>query len=143
MKKIFAFITVISFVAFQGCSAFRSSTQTVNIHCTEAETILMINGQYKTCPLQYEEKRNRPLYVQAYKPDYLPYGRSVGYHMNITGVLDFVGGLVFLVPALGVLMPGAWDLDETDITVQLLQSNARSIPATPQTVPSPAKPEHK
>ncbi len=141
MKKICALVTVVSFLVLQGCSAFRDTTQTVTISCAEPETIIVIDGQYKNCPLKVEAKRDRSLYIQAHKPGYNTYGRSIGYHMNATGVLDFVGGLVLLVPVIGILTPGAWDLDETNITVQLLQNNAISIPAALQAAPD--KPDHR
>ena len=143
MNKIFAFFVAVSLRALQGCSVFRDTTQTVNIQCIEPNTIIMIDGQYKTCPTQLDEKRNRPLYIQAHKPGYVPYGRSIGYHLNATGTLDFVGTILFIVPIVGYLSPGAWDLDETNVIVQLLPNNAVSVPATPQTAPVPTMPEHQ
>lgn len=51
----------------------------------------------------------------------MPYQRTVGNHFNETGVLDVVGGCLFLVPFIGLATPGAWSLDETDVTISLFQ----------------------
>jgi len=39
--------------------------------------------------------------------------------MNETGILDIIGGVLILFPALGLLSAGAWSLDETDVNVPM------------------------
>ncbi|HIJ86844.1 MAG TPA: hypothetical protein HPP97_04065 [Desulfuromonadales bacterium] len=145
MKKVFALITLISFVTLQGCSAFKDSTQTVNIQCAEPGTILQVNGQNRTCPTQIEAKRNRDLSIQAHKTGYTSYMRTIGHHFSSTGALDAVGTLLIILPVVGLFTAGAWDLDETDIMVQLMSNTSQlnpagvaSFPASGQ-VPSPVQ----
>jgi hypothetical protein len=66
-------------------------------------------------------KRNRDVSIQCYKEGYAPYQRTIGNHFNTTGVLDAVGTWLFLLPGIGLFTPGAWSLDETDVTISLYQ----------------------
>lgn len=146
-KKIVGCLTVASFMTLQGCSAFKSATQMVNIQCTEQDTTVMINGQTRKCPLQMEVKRDRDLSLQAHKYGYAPYMRTIGHHFSTTGVLDVVGTCLILLPGIGLFTSGAWDLDETDITIQLIPSYnpvppvaerlSTPTPSTTNTVASP------
>lgn len=102
-----------------GCSAFRASTQTVNVSCVPQDAIVTVNGVRVTAPAQVVARRDRDLSVQAHKHGYAPYQRTVGHHLNGTGALDAVGTLLVLVPGIGLLTPGAWSLDETDVAVTL------------------------
>lgn len=102
-----------------GCSAFRPQTQLVNISCTPQDAVLTVNGQRYVSSVQIDAKRNRDLSIQCYKDGYVPYQRTIGHHFNETGALDAVGTVLFLVPGVGLFTPGAWSLDETDITIAL------------------------
>ena len=104
-----------------GCSAFRGEMQTMNINCSPPDSVLMVNGQRYTPPAQVSVKRNRDVSIQCYKDGFAPYQRTIGNHFNTTGVLDVVGGCIFLVPFIGLCTPGAWSLDETDVTIALFQ----------------------
>ena len=126
MKKIIRTAASIGMIAVlvaasTGCSAFRSHMQTMNISCSPSDAILMVNGQRQSSPAQVSVKRNRDVSLQCYKEGYAPYQRTIGHHFNETGVLDAVGTWLFLVPGIGLFTPGAWSLDETDVTISLYQ----------------------
>jgi hypothetical protein len=108
-------------VATTGCSAFRAHNQTMNINCTPEDAILMVNGQRYSSPVQLSVKRNRDVSLQAHKEGYVPCQRTIGHHFNGTGALDAVGTLLILVPCIGLFMPGAWSLDETDVGITLYE----------------------
>lgn len=93
----------------------------------------MVNGQRYTPPVQVNLKRNRDVSIQCFKDGCAPYQRTIGNHFNETGALDAVGTCLFLVPAIGLFTPGAWSLDETDITVALypLQSSQQKVTSNP------------
>ncbi|HUA66330.1 MAG TPA: hypothetical protein VME24_10805 [Alphaproteobacteria bacterium] len=103
-----------------GCSAFRSSVETMNINCAPQDSILMVNGDRYTPPAHVTVKRNREVSIQCYKDGFVPYQRTIGYHFNATGALDAVGTALFLVPAIGLFTPGAWSLDETQVNIALV-----------------------
>ena len=102
-----------------GCSLFAPSTELVNVTCTEPDAVLMINGVRYKSPAQVRVKRNQLLSIQAYKEGFFPCQRTIDHHMSTTGVLDVIGLFFFLFPGIGIFFPGAWSLDETDITIQL------------------------
>jgi hypothetical protein len=125
MKKTALAVINISVSAFlvaaiTGCSAFRSSTETMSIHCTPADSVLMVNGNRYTPPADISVKRNREVSIECYKDGFVPYQRTIGYHFNSTGALDAVGTALFLVPAVGLFTPGAWSLDETNVAISLI-----------------------
>lgn len=122
-KKTASTVLATSMLILSGCSAFRPSTQMVNITCAQPDAILTINGQRYTSPAQVRVKRNRDMSIQAYKTGYTPYQRTLGHHFNGTGALDAVGTVLFLVPGVGLFCPGAWSLDETDVFITLYETS--------------------
>lgn len=119
MKHIYLMVGMALVVALAGCSAFRSSTQMINVGCSENDAVFTINGVKYSSPAQVNVKRNRDVSIQAYKPGFVPYQQTIGHHFNGTGALDAVGTFILIVPCVGLFCPGAWSLDETDIYVSL------------------------
>lgn len=113
-------IAVITTANF-GCSAFKSSTQQMNITCNPTDAVLIVNGQRYHSPAQINVKRNRDVSIQCYKDGFEPYQRTIGNHFSTTGVLDTIGTVCFLFPGIGLFTAGAWDLDETDVQIDLYQ----------------------
>ena len=118
MKKNMRVFTCALCVVLCGCSAFRHSKQTVNISCSEPDAILLVNGQRYNLPVKLDMRRDRNILIQCFKNGYYPYSRTVDSHLNRTGVLDTVG-IIMLFPGIGLLTPGAWSLDETNIFIPL------------------------
>jgi len=102
------------------CSAFRASTQPVKFTCEPKDGVsLVVNGKKYDCPVTVEVSRNRELPVEGYKDGYAPYKRTINYHRSDTYWLDLIGTCICLVPVFGLMTPGAYDIDETDVTVIL------------------------
>jgi hypothetical protein len=123
MRRFAAVGMIALTVASSGCSAFRASTQMMNVTCSEQDAILTINGQRYTPPAQVNVKRNRDVAIQAYKDGFVPYQHTVGHHLNGTAALDAAGTFFFIVPGIGLFCPGAWSLDETDVFIMLSEKN--------------------
>lgn len=121
MKPLINILITAALVCASGCSAFRPSTQTLNINVTPPDAVVMVNGQRCTPPAQVPVRRDRELSIQAYKDGYVPYMRTIGTHMNGTGGLDAAGCALFLLPGIGLFCPGSHSLDETDIGINLYQ----------------------
>jgi hypothetical protein len=64
--------------------------------------------------------RNRDFHLEAVKKGYMSYSKNVGYHLSFTGTLDVIGALIVLFPVVGLISPGAWTLDDTEIHVALV-----------------------
>lgn len=85
------------------------------------DAVLMINGERHTSPAQVRVKRDENVSIQCYKEGYMPYQRTIGYHLSTTGTLDVIGIFIFLLPGLGLFCAGSDSLEETDINVDLYQ----------------------
>jgi len=57
----------------------------------------------------------------AKKEGYFPATRTVNKKISTTGILDIIGGFIILVPFLGFLSAGAWDLETHMVNVVLAE----------------------
>lgn len=55
------------------------------------------------------------------KEGFYPAQKSIDHSLSATGILDAIGTVVFLFPALGFISAGAWSLDETSVYVPMLK----------------------
>jgi tetratricopeptide (TPR) repeat protein len=122
MRYLLAALALV--ILLTGCSTFKPSTQTVSFTCEQKDVVLVVSGQRHNCPTTIEIPRNREFAVQAYKDGYMPYQRTISYHMNESAMLDTIGTAIFLAPVIGLMTPGSRDLDETNIHIILSQSDA-------------------
>jgi uncharacterized protein YceK len=121
MKKILCLILAVS-VLSSGCSAFVSKTQAVNVSCSESDAVVQINGG-QTYPgqVRVDAKRDKPLSIACYKQGYYPAQKSVHSSLSGTGIADLLGSFIFIIPVIGFFSPGAWDLDESEVTVNMVK----------------------
>lgn len=97
-------------------------TQTVKASCSESDATLQINGgQTYSGQVQLETRRDKVFSYMCYKQGYYPAQKSISYSINTTGVADFVGSMIFILPIIGIFSPGAWSLDETDTTINMVK----------------------
>ncbi|OGW79688.1 MAG: hypothetical protein A2Z83_00455 [Omnitrophica bacterium GWA2_52_8] len=58
----------------------------------------------------------------AKKDGYVTTQRAIGKSLNTTGVLDIIGGVLILIPLFGLLAPGAYSLDETNVQISMVKA---------------------
>ena len=121
MKRIIAVI-VASSIAVSGCSTFAPKTQTVSAVCSEPDANLQINGQVYQGKAQVEAKRNKTVSIMCTKTGYFPAQKTIDYSLSGTGVADIVGTVLILFPGIGLFTPGAWKLDETDVSLAMMKN---------------------
>lgn len=120
MKIVATTGVLVCLIASMGCSAFRGSTQVITIKTSVPDADIYVNSNpIGKSPVSAEVKRNRDTSIIARKPGYEPAARTIGNHFNETGALDAVGTVFCLFPGIGLFMPGAWSIDETEIMLQL------------------------
>lgn len=121
MKKIICLILALSILT-SGCSAFVPKTQAVNVSCSEADATMQINGG-QTYPgqVRVDAQRDKPLSIACYKQGYYPAQKSVHSSLSGTGIADLLGSFIFILPIIGFFSPGAWDLDENEVTVNMVK----------------------
>ena len=98
--------------ATPGCSVFAPASQSVVLQSNDPAATLYADGRpVGTGSATVRLRKNRSHTFRAESPD----GRSATAHVGSTistvGVVDVVGGVLFLVPFAGALAPGFWVLD--------------------------------
>ena len=120
MKNIVIFFTLVAMIS--GCSTFKSNKYTdVSVNCKPDNSIAGVNGERKESPSKFSVITNKDIDVSCQKPGYITSTTKVRTHITTTGILDAIGGLLFLVPAIGLISPGAWDLDQKDFEMTLVK----------------------
>ncbi|MBN1421514.1 MAG: hypothetical protein JXP34_22265 [Planctomycetes bacterium] len=103
-----------------GCSLFVPHTQLVRVTASEPDADILINGNLVgQGRAQASVPRNRDATVTAEKPGFRPAQRHIPSHLNAAGCLDILGGLLFLIPFIGLFSPGAHSLEQTDVYLTL------------------------
>ncbi|NIQ93218.1 MAG: hypothetical protein GWO11_02580 [Desulfuromonadales bacterium] len=116
-KKLLSLATILFLT---GCSAFAPATQTVSISANVPEVKAVVNGQTHVLPVSLEMKSDENVSINAYKEGYEPAHASLRPTISTTGVLDIIGGLLCLVPAIGIATPGAWDLHPATVNLTMI-----------------------
>ena len=122
LKSICSTLLVVSLLVLQsGCSMFAASTQRISVNTSEPDAQIFINGELAgTGNVSRMVPRNQSVSIMAKKDGYYPVTRDIGTQMSSTGILDIVGGCIFLLPFIGLAFPGskALDLDSVSLVMQ-------------------------
>ncbi|MBS0169732.1 MAG: PEGA domain-containing protein [Nitrospira sp.] len=103
-----------------GCSIFGGSSQPLIVNSDPPGANVLINGTLAgTTPLQYQVPRRGDLTVEVNKAGYHSQSRMTGRKLSSVGIVDVIGGAVFLLPLLGLITPGAWEQDPGTIGITL------------------------
>lgn len=121
MKRIMCIIVATSFLS-SGCSLFVPKTQPLAVSCSQPDATLQINGG-QTYPghAQIEARRDKAVSIVCYKQGYYPAQESISNSMSWSGVADFIGAFIFVVPVIGIFSAGSRSLDESDVTVNMVK----------------------
>jgi len=103
-----------------GCSFFAPSTQPLSVTSDPQGARVEVNGNMVgETPVQYNIQRNRTALVTIRKDGYQTVTRSTSQKLSTWGILDIVGRVIWLVPILGLIAPGAWEQEGANISVVL------------------------
>ena len=112
-KKSVSLVLLCSMLfAVSGCSFFAPSKQNIYIDGTPADATVVVNGVVTKTPATIEVPRNKNLTIIAHKNGFKPWQKKTGYSLNTIGTLDAIGCYLLLLPGLGMLSPGAWELEQ-------------------------------
>ncbi len=90
----------------------------------------MINGALAgITPLQQQVPRRGDLIVEVQKEGFRSQSRVTGRKLSSVGIVDVIGGALFLLPLLGLIAPGAWEQDPGAIAVTLEPDNPQPAPS--------------
>jgi len=122
-KALSLLVCVAMLFNFAGCSCFRSSTQTMTVTTDQPDTQIYVNGSMVgTGTASAVVKRNENVQLMAKKDGYVTIQRSIGNSLNTTGILDIVGGCLFLIPLFGLLAAGSHSIEQTNVNVMMVKA---------------------
>lgn len=120
MKKLVAFFLMINYLT--GCSAFVGSRQRVTVMTATPTAEIYANGELigRGNHAEFRAKRNRDVQIMVKAKGYYPGYSSIGNELSTTGILDIVGTILFIFPAIGLFFPGAKTLDRQNVAIDLV-----------------------
>ena len=114
-----------------GCSFFVDSQQTIRIEASDPAARIFVDGQeVGTGSALVPMRRNRTHSVRAELSDGRVAQARIRKNISTPGILDIVGGVLFLVPFLGALAPGFWELDPDYLFLKLTPQAPAEAPST-------------
>lgn len=119
MNRLIAVLCVLFAVPLGGCSLFAGSTQMIAVSATDPDADLYVDNQLIGRGAgSVSLKKNKGHVVVARVGDRA--GTAIiDKSISTTGVLDIVGGLLILIPFLGVVSPGFWTLEPETVVVAI------------------------
>jgi hypothetical protein len=105
--------------SLSSCSLGVGKNQTVTVNSNVPAKITANGTVVGTAPLSFEARRAKSLALIATAPGYTQTTKTVSRQMSQSGILDGIGGLLFLVPWIGLASDGAWELEEDNIFMNL------------------------
>lgn len=111
-KIIFPAISLLLAATMTGCSLFVPHNQTIVINGKPANATVIVNGQQMTAPATVSVKRNKDVNILVTKNGYNSYTCASRHSLSTWGTLDIIGGVCFLIPFIGLLAPGAYELNQ-------------------------------
>jgi hypothetical protein len=118
-RKSVSVLLVVAFAAVQiGCSAFAGSRQPFSVTASEQDAKIYINGDYAGVGnVKTTVPKDKSVSVMVKKDGYYPATRDIGTKMSFIGILDIIGGCIFLIPLIGLAFPGSHELDQSNVSV--------------------------
>ena len=103
-----------------GCSFFGGTSQQLLINSEPPGAAVLVNGtQAGTTPLRYDAPRRGDLRIEVRKPGYQTSYRATSRKLSSVGLVDVIGGALFLLPLLRSFAPGAWEQDPGTFSLSL------------------------
>lgn len=111
---------VLAALQVSSCSLFVSSMQPVAITASDPTAQIYVDGSpVGTGTVTQDLKRNRGHSIMAKTSDNRAGTAIVGTKISTTGILDIVGGVLWVVPFVGLLSPGFWSLDTDEVAIAI------------------------
>ncbi len=107
----------------EGCSFLAPSTQKLSIRVSEPDARIYLNGTLiGEGSLSHQVNRGEKVEITVQKDGFYPVTRSVERNLSVPGRLDATGGYIILIPLLGLMSPGAYQLDTNEIDIRLIEA---------------------
>ena len=124
MQRLIAGALVIPFLSLTSCSLVAPSRQSINIIPSAQQAKVYVDGNLiGDGPQTVSMSKSTEHSVMA-KCGYSAGTALVSRSMSMTGILDLIGGFLFLIPFIGLVSPGAWKLDPTTVSIAIPDDSA-------------------
>lgn len=135
VARVLLFVMLIQ---LSGCSLFVGSRQSITVASDPAGAEILINGEnFGASPATGTIRRDEPASIMVRKKGYETVTRSTSTRLSGWGIVDIIGGVIWLVPFFGLLGAGAWKQEPTNISVALPEKETSSaVPAAVEPVPT-------
>jgi len=108
-------IVSMAFTQF-GCSVFAPHMQTLTITASEKDAEIYVNGQFEgTGAVTARVVKNENVAIMAKKQGFFPATRTIPTQMSTAGILDVIGGCIFIIPFIGLFYAGAHQLQTSNV----------------------------
>lgn len=123
MKKYIIFLFSLYYLS--ACSMFIPSKQRVSILTSQTDAKIYANGEFISIGQQAEfyAKRNHDTQIMVISDGFYPSYKHINSELSVAGILDIIGGVIWLVPFIGLAFPGSKKLDTTNVAVNLVPKN--------------------
>ncbi len=112
--------SLIAFVAISqsGCSVFAPPTQSLVITASERDAEIFINGHFEGLgEVKTRVVKNENVAIMAKKKGFFPATRTIPTEMSTAGILDVIGGCIFIIPFIGLFYAGAHQLQISNVSM--------------------------
>ncbi len=124
MKQIVAWVLVIPFLSLTSCSLAAPSHQSINIMPSHQSAKVYVDGNLSgEGPQTVSMSRSSSHSIMA-KCDGSAGTAMIDRSLSTTGILDIIGGVIILIPFIGLVAPGAWKLSPTTVSVAIPDESA-------------------
>jgi hypothetical protein len=111
--------SLVLLLSTNGCSLFAPKTENIAVNTVPAGAEVYVNNDFKgttPCNVPMSCKGGE---IMVKKAGYDTQLYRVGRHLGTCGIVDIVGTVMFLVPAIGLFSAGAYTLDEHTVNVSM------------------------
>jgi hypothetical protein len=130
VKKLIALILTPTTAAYlSGCSLAASSTQPISIMPSHPNAEVYVDGTLKGVGPQTVLLSKKNTHSVMAKCGGSSGVVTIDRNLSTTGILDIIGGFLILVPFVGLLAPGAWELSPTSVSVPIPDTSGCSKPS--------------
>lgn len=109
------------------CSIFAGHEQMLRVSAAPQDAKIIIDDQIRGNPVEMSVPRDKEIRIRVEKEGYYPYETFTRKTLSGLGIGDAIATGFLLVPAFGLLSPGAWELMQTDFNVVLVKIPERRI----------------
>ena len=113
------FIVVVMMLFLSSCSMFNWTDASLHVQSSEPDAKIYVNGNYiGEGDVQTTVPRRTYVSVLVKKKGFKTVERELAYCPGTVGTIDIIGGVLFwYVPWIGLFFPGAYTVEEEDVTI--------------------------